>query len=55
LSENPSYNVVGVITTLFKKGLTEKPSNSVIGVINRRNGCGQAVFSKGLLKMKLRM
>ncbi len=30
----------GVITNLFKKGLIE---NGIVGVINRRNGCGPTV------------
>jgi len=38
----------GVITSLFKKGLTENSSNNVVGMINRRNGCGTSLFKKGL-------
>jgi hypothetical protein len=35
------------ITSLFKKGLSENEMNDIVGVINRRNGCGQAFFKKG--------
>jgi hypothetical protein len=35
------------ITSLFKKGLSENEMNDIVGVINRRNGCGQAFFQKG--------
>ncbi|WP_268989400.1 hypothetical protein [Methanosarcina barkeri] len=31
-------NPIGVITIIFKKGLTEKPSNELVGMINRHNG-----------------
>ncbi|MDW5551171.1 hypothetical protein [Methanosarcina sp.] len=52
--KNLSPNPIGMITSLFKKGLTENPyliendksilefkilSPNPIGVINRRNGC----------------
>jgi hypothetical protein len=37
-----------VITTLLKKGLIENPRNEVIGVINRRNGCGSIVVAQRL-------
>ncbi|WP_048102926.1 hypothetical protein [Methanosarcina barkeri] len=54
---NLSPNPIGVITillkkgliaTLLKKGLTENFSNNMVGVINRRNGCGTSLFKKGL-------
>jgi hypothetical protein len=38
-----STNPIGVITTLLKKGLIENPSNDVVSVIKRRNGCGPTV------------
>jgi hypothetical protein len=34
------------VPSLFKKGLSENPSNDVVGVINRRNGCGPTVEVK---------
>jgi len=34
--------------TLLKKGLTENFSNNMVGVINRRNGCGTTLLKKGL-------
>jgi len=41
LTENSSNNLVGVITTLFKKGLNENNSKKVVGVIT-------TLFKKGL-------
>ncbi|HPS89728.1 MAG TPA: hypothetical protein PLC35_07135 [Methanosarcina vacuolata] len=29
--------------SLLKKGLSENSSNDIVGVINRRNGCGSTV------------
>ncbi|HII93834.1 MAG TPA: hypothetical protein HA262_17250 [Methanosarcina sp.] len=58
-----SRNPIGVITSLFKKGLTENPyliendksilefkvlSRNPIGVINRRNGCGSTIAARRL-------
>ena len=39
-----------MITTLFKKGLTEKPSNNVVGVIKRCNIYGINLFKKCLIE-----
>ncbi|MDW5551147.1 hypothetical protein [Methanosarcina sp.] len=54
--KNLSLNPIGVITSLFKKGLSENPvtfgfenlSCNPIGVINRRNGCGSTVAGQRL-------
>ncbi|WP_095643394.1 hypothetical protein [Methanosarcina spelaei] len=65
-----SPNPIGVITSLFKKGLTENPyliendksilefkilSPNPIGVINRRNGCGPTVAAQSLKLSALEM
>ncbi|WP_255361916.1 MULTISPECIES: hypothetical protein [Methanosarcina] len=37
-----------MLASLFKKGLSENSNHNVVGVINRRNGCGTTLLKKGL-------